>query len=160
MNKVLIISNHENDVSKLILNNCPDAAVYDAENDNIPFEKFESLCILGGAEEKQMIIPSKNRIEVDKFIQSGKPIFCEFVASVAGVYGGNPQETTHHRLVYSDEYVDFARLKISSFNLSLIGMLKTVALDKIVFNKAVLFSVVRIKITFFGGSSNVFKKAF
>ena len=111
MNKVLIISNHENDVSKLILNNCPDAAVYDAENDNIPFEKFESLCILGGAEEKQMIIPSKNRIEVDKFIQSGKPIFCEFVASVAGVYGGNPQETTHHRLVYSDEYVDFARLK-------------------------------------------------
>ena len=37
---------------------------------------------------------------------------------------------------------------------------KTVALDKIVFNKAVLFSVVRIKITFFGGSSNVFKKAF
>ena len=111
MNKILILLKNSNDLSEVILNSCKGSLAYDIEDDNIPFEKFDSVCILGGTEEKALIIPAKNRIEIEKFISEGKPVFCEFVCSVSGIYCGISKVATHNRLVYSDKYTKFANLE-------------------------------------------------
>ncbi len=111
MNKILILSKKENDLADIILNQCADSAVYSPENDNIPFDNFDSVCILGGTEEKALVLPAYNRIKVEKMIENKKPVFCEFVSSIGIVYCDNAIATSHHRMVYSDEYADFASLR-------------------------------------------------
>ena len=111
MNKILILSNTTTDLSELLLAACPGSALYDPSEEEIPFDDFDALCVLGGTEERPFAIPAPHRMALEAMRAAGKPVFCEFVTSVAGVYSGSPLTMTHHRLVYSNEYRDFCGLR-------------------------------------------------
>lgn len=111
MNRILILSERENDLARLILNQCANSAMYSIKNDDIPFDNFDSICILGGTEEESITLPASTRIKVEKIIEEGKPVFAEFVSSIGNIYPDGNVITSHHRIVYSDKYVNFADLK-------------------------------------------------
>ena len=111
MNKILILANTESDLSKLLLANCPGARMHAMDDENTPFDDFDSVCILGGTEEAPITFHAPVRMKIDKMIAAGKPVFCEFASSIGCVYSGSSIETTHHRLVYSDAYHTFGSLK-------------------------------------------------
>ncbi|MBO5454756.1 MAG: hypothetical protein J6A69_12465 [Clostridia bacterium] len=110
MNKILIISEKENDLTNIILKYCCGAKVYSYKDYNIPFEKFDSVCVLGGTEKKPLTLPAKNRVKIEKMAKQGKRVFYEFVASIDCIHQADITKTTHHRLVYSNEQVEFANL--------------------------------------------------
>ena len=110
MNKILIMAEKENDLSDLFLKSCTGAEVHSFTDYDIPFENFDSVCILAGTEEKHISIPARNRIKIEKMIEDGKRVFCEFVFSIGCVHGEGTQKTTHHRLVYSDKDISFTNL--------------------------------------------------
>lgn len=110
MNKILILSEKESDFSKLILENCSGSKAYMLDDENIPFEDFDSVCILCGTAEKPVMLSAPTRIKIEKIIAEGKPVFCEYLSSICSIYSDNPIETSHHRMVYSDEYIKFSDL--------------------------------------------------
>ena len=110
MNQILILSNTPSDLSELILRHCPGAALYALTETEIPFENFDAVCILGGAEGKALALPARHRIHIEQARREGKPVFCEFAISLGSFYAGSPIRTTHHRLVYSDEHVAMGSL--------------------------------------------------
>lgn len=110
MNKILVLAENKSDLSEIILKQCKNSAMYSIEDENVPFDNFDAVCILGGTEEKNIILPAYTRIKVEKMIEEGKPVFAEFILSLCGVYGEKATRVSHHRMVYSDEYVKFADL--------------------------------------------------
>ncbi len=114
MNKILLLSDGHNDFTNLILKHCPGAALYSFATEDIPFEEFGAVCVLGGSMENPYLIPAKLRIHIENMRAAGKPVFCEFVSSIGCIYSGNFMTTSHHRLVYSDEHVKFEGLKCGS----------------------------------------------
>ena len=101
MNRILIITRKESDLSKLILAHCPGAAMCDPGGE-VPVEEFDALCILSGNEDRPLMLsaPLRNRVEAAR--AAGKPVFTEFVTSIGSTYIGIdiPATMTHHRAVY------------------------------------------------------------
>ena len=108
MNKILVLSESQNDLSQLILRTCIGAEWFSLQAGEIPFEKFDALCVLGGDREKPLTLTAKIRMQVDKMRQAGKPVFGEFLTSMGPVcepVSKKATKTSHHRLVYSGQYV-------------------------------------------------------
>ena len=114
MNRILLLSEPNTDLSTLILNRCPGAVRFDLTAEVVPFENFDAVCVLGGTSEKPFIIPAHLRLPIEKMRAAGKPVFCEFVSSIGCVYSADPNETTHHRLVFSDEHARLGKLSKGS----------------------------------------------
>ena len=107
MNRILIITREESDLSDLILGNCPGAAMCDPFG-NVPVEEYDALCILNGNEDRPLVLPAPLRIRVEAARAAGKPVFTEFVASIGYTYLGIdiPATMIHHRAVYAEGGLD------------------------------------------------------
>ena len=107
MNRILIITREESDLSDLILGNCPGAAMCDPFG-NVPVEEYDALCILNGNEDRPLVLPAPLRIRVEAARAAGKPVFTEFVASIGCTYLGIdiPATMIHHRAVYTEGGLD------------------------------------------------------
>ena len=117
MHKILILSETKNDLACTILNTCPNAEWFALDAQGIEFGCFDSVCILGGDREKPLTLSARLRMEIDKMREARKPIFCEFVTSMGPVCEPVSQKaikTSHHRLLYSSEYVAVDGLKNGS----------------------------------------------
>lgn len=114
MNRILLLSEPNTDLATLILEQCPGAVRYGFEEENVPFEDFDAVCVLGGTSENPFVVPAHLRMSIEKMHAAGKPIFCEFVSSIGCAYSASPVETTHHRLVYSDEHARLGALQNGS----------------------------------------------
>ena len=110
MNRILILCEQPSDLSAL-LQDCTGAVCYAPESADIPFDNFDALCVLGGNGERPLVLSAPVRYEVERMRGAGKPVFCEFVASVGCVYSDTPAVTTHHRLIYDDGGDAFAALR-------------------------------------------------
>jgi len=111
MNRILILSETENDLAALILSHCAGAARYSPDDAQIPFHAFDACCVLAGDRPQPLTLPARHRIRIEEMRDCGKPVFCEFVSSIGCVYSDRPRQTDHHRFVYSDRYGTVAGLR-------------------------------------------------
>lgn len=101
MNKILVLSCAPSDLSDLILSNCRGAVALPlARAKTINLDGFGALAILGGNSAEGLLLPAVLRCEIERFRESGKPVFFEFVRSCGTGYSEKAERVTHHRLVY------------------------------------------------------------
>lgn len=104
MNRILLISSPHNDLARLILRTARDAVLLSPEAYFAPEGCFDAVCILGGDRNEPLRLNAPVRTAVDALRAEGKPIFCEFTASMGQCYADAPREMTHHRMVFEDTY--------------------------------------------------------
>ena len=102
MNRILLITENENDFGNLLIKTCQNVTVMSPKSKYFDPNEFDALCVLGGDTEEGLILNAPLRICYEKFMTLGKPIFCEFVLSVSSAYISTSFHMTHHRLVFAD----------------------------------------------------------
>ena len=110
MNRILIITEKESDLSRLIKNNCDSVTFIPPTVRNFDTNEYDAVAILGGNTEEGLCLTPPLRLCVEKMRAEGKPVFCEFLRSIGGLIEDGITRTTHHRLVYSSE-TGFSSLK-------------------------------------------------
>lgn len=104
MNRILLISSPENDLAGLILATAKNTVLVSPDAKTLPDGDFDAACILGGDRNEALRLTAPVRLAVDNLRAAGKPVFCEFSASVGQCYADAPREMTHHRMVYEDAH--------------------------------------------------------
>ena len=99
MNRILILSEKQSDLSDLILRSCAGSELR-APDEIFDTEAFDALCLLCGNREKPFTYPSPVRACIERMRHAGKPVFAEFVEAIGGSSNNGITETTHHRLVF------------------------------------------------------------
>ena len=83
---LLIITRRKNELAD-ILSSLTDAKILtptEAETEDL--SQYSSLALLGGTEDKPMMLNAYLRTKAEEFAKSGKPTFLEYVPSFACVY--------------------------------------------------------------------------
>lgn len=62
---------------------------------------FDSLCFLGGTEEKPFVLPPSIRIAAEEFMNQGGRVFAEYLLSIGQTYADVTDYTRHKRLIYT-----------------------------------------------------------
>ncbi len=102
MNRILIITPKESDMSELLLRNCPGSACYAPTSEHIPYDTFDAACLLGGMEQTPWALPAPVRVAIERMREMGKPVFCEFISSISRMHHAQPLRSSHHRLMVCD----------------------------------------------------------
>ena len=103
MNKILILSHAESDLSALILAHCKGACLARFEElQALDLAGFDALAVLGGNGEKPYAFSAFDRQRIDAFQTAGKPVFFEYVLSCGLGYSETGERMTHHRMVYRE----------------------------------------------------------
>ena len=103
---LLVITNRKSDLLSLFSSATevtiisPDAVSVD------DIDKYSALAILGGTDERPLIMNAYLRVITEDFAESGKPVFLEYVNSFGCVYSANPTQMTPHRLVCCADFCD------------------------------------------------------
>lgn len=84
----------------VIEENCPQTTVMPLNTLSFCTDEFDAACILGGNEDRPLILNASLRCCVENMRKEGKPVFTEFVASVGGCYMNTIETVSHHRMVY------------------------------------------------------------
>ena len=103
MNRLLLIMEHESDLSNLLQRTFDDVTVISNNSHWFDINEYDALCVLGGNTDEGVVLNPSLRLCYDKFRSQGKPIFCEFVLSVSSAYISTKFNTIHHRMVFSDK---------------------------------------------------------
>ncbi len=102
MNRILLICDGETDLGNLLQSSCQAVTVMPSDIRSFELDAYDALCILGGSTKDGMTLNPPLRMCVEAFRAQGKPVFCEFVLSIASAYLDYTLHTTHHRLVFDD----------------------------------------------------------
>ena len=103
---LLIITRRKNELSD-ILSSLTDAKILTPlESETEDLSQYSSLALLGGTEDKPMMLNAYLRTKAEEFAKSGKPTFLEYVPSFACVYSAQPTQITSHRLVADCDLTD------------------------------------------------------
>lgn len=96
---LLIISDRKSDLSALLSaeNECVICTLAQAEGENL--DDFDAIAVLGGVSDKSLVFRAVLRDKLERFADSGKKIFLEFVNSFRCVYSAQPTEIFGDRLV-------------------------------------------------------------
>lgn len=103
MNRILLITEKESDLGGLLQRVCKSVTVMSPDSHHFDPDEYDALCILGGNSDTGIALNAPLRICAEKFLYRGKPMFCEFVRSIASLGIDSRFQTTHHRLVFSDK---------------------------------------------------------
>ena len=102
MNRILILSSKESDLSDLILSSCPSSILRSPEEPFDPYE-FDALCLLGGNSPSPAVYPAPVRAAIEQMRKLNKPVFSEYASAIGGALENGIVRTSHHRLVYSPD---------------------------------------------------------
>ena len=100
MNRILLITERENDFGNLLQKCCESVTVMTPDARSFDIDAYDALCILGGNSQSGLVLNAPLRVCVEKFRATGRPFFCEFMQSISSAYIDNVVHTTHHRMVY------------------------------------------------------------
>ena len=107
MNRILVISNGESDLTALLRRHCNVSVI---SSDSAAFNTcdFDSLCVLFGNESSPMHLSAPLRVRAGEMIAEGKPVFCEFISSIGATRTRGTVSTYRQRLVYlpSDNQIE------------------------------------------------------
>ena len=88
--KLLLITREKSDLSKMFFSACechmisPD--ITEAEDIN----EYDSVAVLGGTDDKPIILNAFLRDVLERFADTGKPLFLEYTDSFRCVYSASP----------------------------------------------------------------------
>lgn len=107
MSKILVITDAESDLSRLIKQTpgivadvCSAAELYSRENPAQHIQSCDAFAVLGGNGKDPAVLPPPLRVLIEKEIDAGKRIFTEYCASIRNIYCAPPQSTQYMRLVW------------------------------------------------------------
>ena len=100
MNRILVITDEESDLSK-ILTEQYGAKVIKTDAKSFDPNAYDALCILAGNSRDHLTLPAHLRARAEEMVEQKKTVFCEYVSSFLGVYYRSAMTATHHRMVYS-----------------------------------------------------------
>ncbi len=99
MNKIIVITNGESDLLKLLQAHC-NVTVVPLNSGAFDVDDFDAMCILAGMENSLLNIPAPLHACMDKMRAQGKPVFCEFIGPVGGIRLRGTINTARQRMVY------------------------------------------------------------
>lgn len=106
--KLLIITRRKSDLTE-ILASVADVEVFSNEDTFIPeIDGYDGAAVLGGTEDKPIILNAYLREALERFADTGKPVFLEYTDSFRCVYSASPVTVSPHRLVAD---VSFGEIK-------------------------------------------------
>ena len=111
MKKILVITGKESDFSHLLQRTFSNVTILPPETERFCPADFDALCILGGNQEEPLLLSPSLRVCVEEMRAMKKPVFSEFVRSIAYSYLENVVHTTHHRLVYCGKVMQIPGLR-------------------------------------------------
>lgn len=103
---LLIITRRKNDLSDILSKTTESKILTPCEAEAEDLSAYSSIALLGGTEDKPMMLNAFLRTKAEEFAKSGKPIFLEYVPSFACVYSAQPMQITSHRLVAAEDLCD------------------------------------------------------
>lgn len=98
--RLAIISKTQSDLEKL-LNEYAHVTHYSPDSE-ICLDDFDACAILGGSEEEPISLSIDTRLEVERFVQSKRPVFMEWSKSICYTYidEGAGLQTVSQRMIY------------------------------------------------------------
>jgi len=104
MNKLLILSHDESDLSAMLRQVCPQTELYNfCDWRTIDFAAYDAYAFLGGnGEEAELFVPQL-RVIFESLRETGKPILAEFIRSVGYYCSGKVEKMDHQRMVYREQ---------------------------------------------------------
>ncbi len=107
--KLLIISDRKSDLSSLLSaeNECDILDLASAEDAKL--DQYGAIAVLAGVSEKPLVFKAVLREKLERFADSGRKIFLEYVNSFRCVYSAAPTGIFGDRLVAADDMTDDIR---------------------------------------------------
>ena len=102
--KKLIITRAQSDLSALISRICDCDILSPAEAEKASLSAYSGIAVLGGTEQDALMLNPFLRSSLEKYADSGKPLFLEYLHSFRCVYSAQPVRITCDRLVSAMEY--------------------------------------------------------
>ena len=102
--KKLIITRAQSDLSDLISRICDCDILSPAEAEKAALSAYSGIAVLGGTERDALMLNPFLRSSLEKYADSGKPLFLEYLHSFRCVYSAQPVRITCDRLVSAMEY--------------------------------------------------------
>ena len=99
MNRILVVANAETDLLALLRKHC-DVTVIDFYADVPSADDFDALCVLGGTEPSDAVMPAPLHNLAFEMKEKGKPIFFEFVCAIFSIRPRAVVNTAFQRMVY------------------------------------------------------------
>ena len=103
MSRLLLITEEESDLSLLLRKAFDEVTVVSPRARAVDVSGYDALCVLGGNTDEGVVLNPPLRVCVEQFRAEGKPMFCEFVRSVASSRLSAVVSTIHHRMVFADK---------------------------------------------------------
>ena len=104
--KLLLITREKSDLSKIFFSagECRMISPDTTEAEDI--NTYDSVAVLGGTEDKPIILNAYLRESLEGFAAAGKPVFLEYTDSFQCVYSASPLKVSPHRLVADISFTD------------------------------------------------------
>jgi len=99
MNRILVVTNGESDLLRLLKKNC-NVTVLAFEDVYVEEKDYDALCVLAGIEERPINPPSPLQTLMEQMRAKRKPLFCEFVGPVGKARLRGTVNTARKRMVY------------------------------------------------------------
>lgn len=103
--KLLIITERESGLQKLLAAEADTTVKTFAEAEKSSLDGYDSIAVLGGTEENGVILSAEMRIALEKFADENKRLFLEYVDSFRCVYSAPKTQISHHRLAAVTENI-------------------------------------------------------
>jgi hypothetical protein len=107
-----VITKTESDLSRILEANIRTRAIIPEDISKYDLNAFFSLVILGGCDEQPIMFRPRDRVFIEKFISSGRRVFCEYCGSIGNIYFSNPESTRFERLAFCLDNGDLGALKL------------------------------------------------
>ncbi len=117
--KLLLITREKSDLSKMLFSASECRVISPDEYDIEDMYFYDGVAVLGGTEDKPIILNAYLRAALEKFADTGKPVFLEYTDSFRCVYSASPIKVSPHRLVACERFtaeIDEGDLLDSGYN--------------------------------------------
>ncbi|WP_146762448.1 hypothetical protein [Paenibacillus contaminans] len=102
--KIAIITENKSDLSELLQKAIPGTRIIKPEHLTlVDLDAFDAIAVLGGTQEKPLMLQPRSRASIEAQIKRGKKVFIEYCSAVGLSYYGPPTPTRFDRLVFCGE---------------------------------------------------------
>lgn len=104
INKVIVATERKSDLLWMLEQVNPRLTVImPNELHRTDLDRYDSIVVLGGVQDKPLLLPAQDRVALETQIANGKRVFVEFVGSIGNVYYDGPVNTRFDRLAVASE---------------------------------------------------------
>ncbi|MDF2724482.1 MAG: hypothetical protein K0Q59_4157, partial [Paenibacillus sp.] len=102
--KMAIITESQSDLSELLQKASTGTRIINPEHLSLAdLDAFDAIAVLGGTQEKPLLLTPRNRASIEAQIKRGKKVFIEYCGAVGLSFYSPPSPTRYDRLVFCGE---------------------------------------------------------